>query len=1422
MAPRRAGLVAADAAASAAAPAAEAAAGSSGSSETVQVYEVLDHMREKAMWGGNAGRVPASDYGWLGATVQPTVDGGALAVAPLAGAHSSALLKAFDELIVNASDHALVAANRVRRIDIEFADGVFRICNDGRALPLDLHAEMSAKLKRPVYVPEVIFCVPLSGTNMQKRGDNVKGGINGIGAKFANIYAEVFVVEACDGRHAYRLECRDRLRTVLPATLEPAGGAAGKPATWTAVTMTPAYAVCGYTAPPAPAELAEIAAWIRFRACEVQAFLGPTTTVCFNAAPCPTPGIGDLAAVYAAGLPRRRNAPGPPPAPLVFEARSADAPRWPLRIAAVVDSGFAKFQQFSVVNGVHTRGGTHVAYLRKLFVDAAAEVVRKRTKDKDREDRAAALSNSLALVVLGAIPGIDWGGQRKDELSCPLAQIAAYTVRPGQLAAVAGALAEALLAATAPKAARLVSNKYTRAQAAGAAATLFVAEGDSAITFVRQGLALGLPGAPAIASSGILSLGGVILNALKESNAVRLATGEIRVVPATKLVENKVLQTLMAALKLEFGASYRSAEARRRLGYGRLVACVDQDLDGCGKILGLLLTFFHTFWPELIEAGYLAKLVTPLIRGHRRGDVVEFDYQNEFDTWADAHGGVAGLERAGWQFFYFKGLASHDGDQVAEIFESFERRVVRFGIADAAAARAQFGIYFGDDAEARKTILRAPAPLLSQAAADEIRARQLVDVTVQLGYDSNLYKRDALKRQLPSVADGLTVASRKVAAQLLVHGARGRVFQHGGRVAANMAYHHGEASLNATIIGMAQRFLGAWLFPFLRGHGQLGSRYMGGADAGQPRYVDVSLATAFVAAAFPRADTPVLAVVYEDGAPAEPVVFAPVLPLALCNEFRRNPSEGWAVDLFPRDHRAVAAIVDAFAAGDSTVAADVAALADFVAGRARTPPDFRQLAGRVRFRLPPATQGFAGEFRDSAGHVLAGAGAASAAARTAAAAADLPAARRPRGRRGLSAATPSGLGRAVSVNDSVDETDGAHDAADAADDTGDAADAAAAAYARRSYAPLPPRTLADCPLIGPEYVCGAHTIVGSDADGATILVSELPHSLSVVDFLARFGYGPRADAEPTGADAARAALVESIDDRSARDQVDIRLRLRPGALAQIGAGPRDAVASPVERWLGLVVRLTPQLNFVRPGLGAENGVLEFGNDYYAAVIAALALRRDVYKLRLERDQIAAAARLLELLEIERFICESGGEGRDEFVRAQAALYRRLRRFCALEPALAAAVDASAPAPRASELRALLNLVQYSSAEPAVAAFRKCGFQPLETRTIHAAAATAAEIAAALRPAAVASTQFEYLLGLAERERVESARARRLAQIRSHASVLAAVTELLETEQPFPGANIWRAELRHLLATIDCGLANNWWAEKSVRRTAAPA
>ena len=103
-----------------------------------------------------------------------------------------------------------------------------------------------------------------------------------------------------------------------------------------------------------------------------------------------------------------------------------------------------------------------------------------------------------------------------------------------------------------------------------------------------------------------------------------------------------------------------------------------------------------------------------------------------------------------------------------------------------------------------------------------------------------------------------------------------------GSVAEISAYHHGEASLMGTIIGLAQNFIGSNNINLLEPHGQFGTRLLGGKDSASPRYINTKLSP-LARHVFNENDDNILDYLMDDNLRIEPEWYIPILPMVLVN-----------------------------------------------------------------------------------------------------------------------------------------------------------------------------------------------------------------------------------------------------------------------------------------------------------------------------------------------------------------------------------------------------------------------------------------------------------------------------------------------------------------------------------------------------------
>ncbi len=157
-------------------------------------------------------------------------------------------------------------------------------------------------------------------------------------------------------------------------------------------------------------------------------------------------------------------------------------------------------------------------------------------------------------------------------------------------------------------------------------------------------------------------------------------------------------------------------------------------------------------------------------------------------------------------------------------------------------------------------------------------------------------------RSIPQLVDGLKDSQRKAVYGMILHGTNDiKVTQAAGKFALATHYAHGEVSMADTIVGLAQRFPGANNINVFQPIGQFGSRLSPKPAA--HRYIFTRPSSHF-RTIFRNEDDHILKHRYEDGEKAEPVYFAPILPLWAVNG-AMGIGTGHSVKILPRAPRAV-------------------------------------------------------------------------------------------------------------------------------------------------------------------------------------------------------------------------------------------------------------------------------------------------------------------------------------------------------------------------------------------------------------------------------------------------------------------------------------------------------------------------------------
>ena len=138
--------------------------------------------------------------------------------------YSPALLKIFDEILVNAVDRNSLHPKQVTNINVSIDKDSGRITIENNG-PL---GGVSIKMhkKEQLWNPELTFGHLLTSTNYDDSKKRVVGGRNGYGAKLTNVYSSEFSIEIKDHENklSYSQMWRDNMTTCVTPTMKKYNG----------------------------------------------------------------------------------------------------------------------------------------------------------------------------------------------------------------------------------------------------------------------------------------------------------------------------------------------------------------------------------------------------------------------------------------------------------------------------------------------------------------------------------------------------------------------------------------------------------------------------------------------------------------------------------------------------------------------------------------------------------------------------------------------------------------------------------------------------------------------------------------------------------------------------------------------------------------------------------------------------------------------------------------------------------------------------------------------------------------------------------------------------------------------------------------------------------------------------------------------
>lgn len=753
--------------------------------------------------------------------------------------YSPALLKIFDEILVNAIDRNSLHPKQVSSISVTIDKDVGSVTIENNGPLGGIGVRMHEK--EGLWNPELVFGHLLTSTNYDDTQKRIVGGRNGYGAKLANIYSSDFsvVIKDHETKQTYTQKWSKNMTVCNPPKIKKHSGATSS----VSITFTPEWKRFGMSKMDDT-----IYNIFQKRVWDANICTSQNCKVKFNGDVLPKQNFEAYAMMHEG----------------VQDVASVTGDRWSVCIGPSENG----LEQVSFVNGIcTTRGGTHVDHVANLIANGIIDDMAKKIKLKPQQ-----VKNAFTIFVKATIENPTFSSQVKSECTSKAADFGSRFDPPKNFVknVLKTGIADELTALSKFKEMKELKKtdgarkskitgipKLDDANKAGTTqsskCTLIVTEGDSAKTLAVAGLSV-----VGRDHYGVFPLRGKCKNVRDSSVA--------------QLTSNQEFNDLKKILGLQQGKEYTDVSELR---YGRLMIMTDADNDG-SHIKGLILNMFHYFWPSLLKFNFIVSMVTPIIKATKGSETKSFYTDSAFRSWY-------GSGKSGWRIKYYKGLGTSTSTEAREYFKKIQDLTVKFDV-DTMTDESIILAFDKKKADARKTwLLESTAKEAGELEVPYGNVKQLA-ITDFVHKDLVNFSLADLKRSIAHVADGLKPSQRKVMFSCFHKNLRDemKVAQLAAYVAEKSAYHHGEVSLAETIVKLANDYTGSNNINLLEPCGQFGTRLMGGKDASQTRYIFTRLSND-ARKIFDPKDDAILTYLDDDGRSIEPEYYMPVIPMVLVN-----------------------------------------------------------------------------------------------------------------------------------------------------------------------------------------------------------------------------------------------------------------------------------------------------------------------------------------------------------------------------------------------------------------------------------------------------------------------------------------------------------------------------------------------------------
>ncbi len=582
------------------------------------------------------------------------------------------------EAVDNAVDEAL--AGHAKHIEVVLGrDGSCSVADDGRGIPIDLHAEENMP------AVEVVMTMLHAGGKFGRGGYKVSGGLHGVGISVVNALSESMITRVVRGGKRYEIRFERGLTTQKLKVIE------------RNVEGTGTYQ--WFMPDPEVFETRDFHWDILQKRLRELAFLNRGLAITLRDERPEEPK--EKTFLYDGGIVsfvEHLNDKKDPLHPII----STGGERENVSVECALQWADTYTETiFSYANNINTtEGGMHLLGFRTAVANAVNTYARKRgvLKESDANLTTDDVLEGLTAVVSVKLEEPQFEGQTKTKLGNAKVRSIVYGLvgerlefffeeNPKYFRAIVDKCMQAQRAREAAKKARDLSRRKSALDGMGlpgklvdcsdknpAVSEIFLVEGDSAGGTAKMGRDY--------QTQAILPLRGKILNVWKARE--------------DKVFANEEIRAMITALGTGIAADFDSEKLR----YHKVIIMTDADVDG-SHIRTLLLTFFYQQMRALIEKGFVYIAMPPLY-GVRRGKKQWYAFTDE-----ELDAIIGESDAKDFQIQQYKGLGEMDAEQLADTTMNQQtRRLKQVALEDAVAADEMFTTLMGDKVEPRKQFIQ--------------------------------------------------------------------------------------------------------------------------------------------------------------------------------------------------------------------------------------------------------------------------------------------------------------------------------------------------------------------------------------------------------------------------------------------------------------------------------------------------------------------------------------------------------------------------------------------------------------------------------------------------------------------------------------------------------------------------------------------